>query len=136
MSTQREDTWLVVFNVGGVDLGVWDTFDGGETDSEEEVFRPGGMDQQISLGGRQTFGNVTMQRHHDAWLAGLVKWLRNQCGRTRITIGRVPLNAAGQQSGSVEWLGGTMKRCTPPTHDSMGGGVAMVEVECTIDAVA
>ena len=39
-------------------------------------------------------------------------------------------------SSAEEWLGGTMKRCTPPSHDSMGGGTAMVEVECTIDAVA
>lgn len=136
MSTQREDTWLVVFNVGGVDMGTWDTFDGGETDSEELVFRPGGMDTQISLGGRQTNGNVTITRHHDDWIAGLIKWLRQQCGRTRVTIGRVPLNPAGGQSGPVEWLGGTLKTCTPPTHDSMGNNASMVSCECTIDSVA
>ena len=136
MANQREDTWLVVFNVGGVDLGTWDTFDGGETDSEESVFRPGGMDRAISLGGRQTFGNVTMSRHHDDWLGGLVKWIRQQCGKTRITIGRVPLNGSGQQNGPVEWLGGTLKACTPPSHDSMGGDASMLEVECTIDSVA
>lgn len=136
MSTQRQDTWLVVFNLGGVDLGTWDTFTGGETDSEESVFRPGGMDRALSLGGRQTFGNVTLGRHHDDWLGGLVKWIRQQCGKTRITIGRVPLNGTGAQNGPVEWLGGTLKACTPPPHDSMGGDTSMVEVECTIDSIA
>ena len=133
---QREDTWLIVFNLGGVDLGTWDTFSGGETDSEEAVFRPGGMAAPISLGGRQTYGNVTITRHHDDWLGGIFKWLRSQCGKARITIGRVPLNAQGLQSGPVEWLGGTIKAVTPPEHDSMGGDPAMVEVECTIDTVA
>lgn len=136
MTTQRADTWLVVLNVGGVDFGKWDTFTGGETDSEEAKFRPGGMDQELSLGGRQTLGNVTMSRHHDDWMRGQVKWLRQQCGRTRITIGRVPLDYYGFQLGPVEWLGGTLKRCTPPEHDSMGGDASMVEVECTIDAIA
>jgi hypothetical protein len=135
-TTQREDTWLVVLNVGGVDCGTWDTYDGGETDSEESVFRPGGMDQQISLGGRQTYGNVTMSRHQDDWLRGRVKWLRNQCGRTRVTIGRVPLDYYGLQLGPVEWLGGTLKTVTPPSHDSMGSDASMVEIECTIDTVA
>jgi hypothetical protein len=136
MATQREDTWLVVLNVGGVDMGTWDIYDGGETDSEELVFRPGGMDRAISLGGRQTYGNVTMSRHHDDWLSSNVKWIRQQCGKTRITIGRVPLNPAGNQNGAVEWLGGTIKRCTPPTHDSMGSDTSMVEIECTIDSIA
>lgn len=136
MATQREDTWLVVLNVAGVDCGKWDTFDGGETDSEEAKFRPGGMDQEISLGGRQTLGNVTLSRHHDDWLRESVKWLRAQCGRARITIGRVPLDTYGVQLGPVEWLGGTIKRCSPPSHDSMGGDASMVEVECTIDAIA
>jgi hypothetical protein len=136
VSTQRADTWLVVLNVGGTDLGVWDTFDGGESDSEELVFRPGGMDNQISLGGRQTIGNVTLSRHHDDFLAGRIKWLRKQTGRSRATVGRVPLNTFGAQSGPVEWLGGTFKRCTPPPHDSMGGDASVVEVELTIDTVA
>ena len=136
MPTQREDTWLTVFNVGGNDMGTWDTFDGGETDSEEAKFRPGGMGEEISLGGRQTLGNVTMTRHNDDFLNAWTKWLRQQCGRTRITIGRVPLDTYGVQAGPVEWLGGTLKRFTPPTHDSMGGDASLAEVECTIDTVA
>ena len=136
MSTQRQDTWLVVLNVGGVDLGVWDTFDGGESDSEELVFRPGGMDNQISLGGRQTIGNVTLSRHHDDFIAGRIKWMRQQTGKARATVGRVPMTAGGAQTGTVEWLGGTFKRCTPPPHDSMGSDASMVEVELTIDTVA
>lgn len=127
---------MVVLNIGGIDFGTWDTFEGGETDSEESVFRPGGMDRQISLGGRQTIANATLTRHHDEFLAGQIKWMRQQCGRTRITIGRVPLNYQGQQHGPIEWLGGTLKAVTPPPHDSMGSDAAMVSVECIIDEIA
>jgi hypothetical protein len=133
---QREDTWLVVLTVGQTNLGVWDTFEGGETDSEEAKYRPGGMNAEISLGGRQTIGNVTLTRYYDEWLSSLSKWLRANCGMVRATIGKVPLNAFKQPVGVAEWYGGTLKRFTPPPHDSMGTDVAKAEVEFTIDSIA
>ena len=133
---QRADTWLVTVNVAGRNLGIWDTLSGPETDSEESRFRPGGMNDEVSLGGRQTLGNAVLSRLHDEWLATQTKWLRSQCGMARGTIGRVPLNAFKQQAGPPEYYGGTLKRVSPPDHDSMGGDAAMVEIELTIDSVA
>ena len=75
-SPTREDTWLVTVAVDGRDLGVFDTVSGGEIDSEEAKYRPGGMAAEICLGGLRTIGNVTVGRYLDTqrdW--PLVKWL-------------------------------------------------------------
>ena len=43
----REDTWLVTCTVAGRALGVFDGFSGGEIDSEEALYSPGGMAAEI-----------------------------------------------------------------------------------------
>jgi hypothetical protein len=50
----REDTWLVSLSIDGRDLEVWDKLSGGEVDSDESKYRPGGMAAEISLGGTIT----------------------------------------------------------------------------------
>lgn len=132
---QRVDTWLVAVTLQGVNLGVWDSFSGGETDSEESKYRPGGMNEELSGGGRATIGNVTIARYQDDWLLNLQRWIRSQCGAGRGTIGRVPLNAWKAQIGPPEWYGGTLKAFSPPDIDSMGSDFALVELEWTIDSV-
>ena len=77
----REDTWLVTVTVGDRALGVFDGFSGGEVDSEEALYSPGGMAAEISLGGRRTIGNVTVNRYCDRALDWpLIKWLTAQVG--------------------------------------------------------
>jgi hypothetical protein len=61
----REDTWLITCSVDGRDLGVFDTKSGGELDSEEAKYKPGGMAAEISLGGSRTYGNLTITRYAD-----------------------------------------------------------------------
>jgi hypothetical protein len=62
----REDTVLVTVSVDDRDLGIFDQKTGGEIDSEESKYNPGGMVGEISLGGRRTIGNVTVERYYDA----------------------------------------------------------------------
>jgi hypothetical protein len=62
-SPTREDTWLITASVDGRDLGVFDTSSGGELDSEESKYKPGGMAGEISLGGTRTYGNLTRPRY-------------------------------------------------------------------------
>jgi hypothetical protein len=132
----REDTWLVTVSLDGVDLGVWDGFTGGEGDSEEQVFHPGGMAGVTSLGGQQTFGNVTISRNLDALIDWpRVRWYYSRRGTGRIVIGRTPLSSDAVRSGSPLTFLGTLKAVTLPDHDSDGTDVAMLEFECTIDGV-
>jgi hypothetical protein len=120
----REDTWLLTVNVDGRDLGVFDTLSGGELDSEESKYQPGGMAAEISLGGRKTIGNVTIGRYCDRTRAA------------RITIGQTPLDPMGARAGEPLTYTGTLKTVTPPDVDSTGTDAAQLTLEATIDGTA
>ena len=133
----REDTWLVNVTIGGRALGVFDGFSGGEIDSEEALYSPGGMAAEISLGGRRTIGNVTVNRYCDRALDWpLIKWLTAQVGAARCSIGYTPLDPSGARGGDPLTYSGTLKTVTPPEHDSTGNDAAQIELEFTCDGVA
>ena len=130
----REDTWLVTLTLDGRDMGVWDTVSGGEIDSEEAKYRPGGMSPEISLGGSTTIGNLTVGRYLDTardW--PLIKWLAGRVGKGRGVIGVTPLSTDGVRAGDPLTYGGTLKTVTRPDVDSTGTDAALVELEFTCD---
>lgn len=130
----REDTWLITLTLDGRDMGVWDTRSGGEGDSEEAKYRPGGMGPEISLGGAQTIGNLTIGRYMDTqrdW--PLIKWLYARRGRARGVIGVTPLSVSGARAGDPLTYGGTLKAVTPSDLDSTGSDAATLELEFTCD---
>jgi hypothetical protein len=130
----REDTWLVTVSLDGRDLGVWDTVSGGELDSDEAKYRPGGMAPEVSLGGTTTIGNLTVGRNLDSlrdW--PLIKWLAGRVGKGRGTIGVTPLDIDGARAGDPLTYGGTLKTVTRPDIDSTGTDAAMLELEFTCD---
>jgi hypothetical protein len=130
----REDTWLVTVAVDGRPLGVFDTKAGGEIDSEETKYAPGGMAAEISLGGRRTIGNVTVGRYCDRtrnW--PIIKWLSDRVGSGRVAIGVTPLAFDATPGGQQMGYTGTLKQVTPPDIDSTGSDAAKLELECTID---
>jgi hypothetical protein len=130
----REDTWSVSVKVADRQLGIFDSFSGGEIDSEEAKYAPGGMAAEISLGGRRTNGNVTVGRYLDRALDWpLVKWLASQVGGARVTIGVIPLAFDGSAGGAPLVYSGTLKTVTLPDIDSTGSDVARLELECTMD---
>lgn len=133
----REDTWLITLSIDGRDMGVWDTKSGGELDSEEAKYRPGGMLAEISLGGSRTTGNLTISRYCDRlrdWPT--IKWLASRVGAGRVSCGVTPLDPNGARAGDPLVYTGTLKTVTPPEIDSTGTDAAMIELECTIDGVA
>ena len=133
----REDTQMVVANVDGRDLGIFDTFAGGEVDSEEAEYRPGAMATEISLGGRQTIGNVTIGRYYDVLRDHpLYKWLAARAGNRPGSAYWVPLTIAGVVAGDPVLYLGTFKRVQHSDMDSNGGDAATLELEFTIEAIA
>jgi hypothetical protein len=133
----REDTWLIALSVDGVALGVFDSSSGGELDSEESKYKPGGMAAEISLGGSRMIGNVTLSRYCDRlrdWPR--IKWLHSRVGVGRVSIGVTPLDGNGVRGGEPIVYGGTLKTVTPPEIDSTGTDAAQLELECTIDGLA
>ena len=136
LSGSRQDTWITYVTLAGVSLGPWDQFSGGEVDSEETKYRPAGYDQEISLGGRKTFTNVTTARYWDDWIASIYRWLQRCVGQQRGFIQRVPFTADWIQVGAPQGYGGTLKRVAAPEVDSMGNDAALVEMEFTIDTIS
>lgn len=133
----REDTWIVTLNLNGVDEGIWDKKEGGEGDSEELKYPPGGMVDEISMGGRATLGNITISRFCD-WARDWPKvpgWM-NLRGAARATIGQQPGDIHKNPQGKPLVYGGTLKRVLPPEPDSTGSDESRIEMEFTIDTVS
>jgi hypothetical protein len=133
-SPTREDTWLITVTVDGLSLGTFDTASGGEVDSEESKYKPGGMQPEISLGGTRSIGNLTVGRYLDTlrdWPQ--IKWLAGRVGQGRGTIGLTPLSANGDAAGEPLVYNGTLKTVTRPDLDSTGTDAAVLELEFTCD---
>ena len=126
----RQDTFEVNLRVAGADFGVWDAREGGELDSEENKYPPGGMQPKISLGGARTTGNLTMsrlyrlQRDHDK-----IQFLFNNVGRGEAIASQQPLDLNGHSYGRPIVWRGVLKRVTPPPHDSKSNDEARIEIE-------
>lgn len=131
----REDTFLITATVDDRPIGIFDKWSGGEVDSEESKYRPGGMLDEISLGGRRTIGNVTIDRYYDVLRDHpLYKWLMSVAGAVRGTVSWTPLDFRGRVVGEAVVLGGTFKRVERGDLDSEGNDAAELELEFTIDS--
>lgn len=132
MSRQDQYSVTVTVSYGGTarDLGVFDSLSGGEIDSEETKFWPGGLGQQISLGGRRTVNNITVGRLYD-----LVRdhpnmgWLAGGIGKADVTVTKTSINVDGVGVGNPLVYRGKLKQLTPPEHDSESSDAAIYELE-------
>jgi hypothetical protein len=128
----RQDQYNTTMTVDGQDTGVWDKLTGGEVDSEEAKYRPGGMAAHVSLGGSVEVGNLTisrlyiLNRDHDN-----MHWLLSRVGRGQVTINRQPLDVDSNAYGRPLVYTGTLKTVTPPEVDSESSDAALIECEIT-----
>ena len=126
----RQDQFNVTVVVDGRNLGTFDRKSGGEVDSEELKYRPGAMAQQISLGGFQNVGNVTVGRLFDLGRdLPDVPFLTHRAGKADMTIVVQHLDVDGNPFGKPYTYVGKMKQYTPPEHNSESNDAAMVEIE-------
>jgi len=119
---------------GQLDLGAFDKKTGGELDSDEVTYYPGGMVPRISLGGRVNPGNLTLQRIYDrlddhVHIARMLKAV----GRGRVRVTQRPMDIDGNLSPqkAVHWSG-VLKRVQVPDVDSEATGAALLEIEVTV----
>jgi len=127
----RKDQYSVTARVDGVgSLGVFDTFTGGDVDSDEIKYRPGGMANPISLGGAITMANVTisrlyvLERDHP-----IVHKLLSVVGKAKIHVSKQPLDTNKVPYGRPLVYSGTLKRIKPPEHDSVSSDPGLIEFE-------
>jgi hypothetical protein len=134
----REDQYNVTVEVEAFgsqpakSLGTFDGFDGGEIDSEEAKFYPGGLAQAVSLGGRVNVGNVTVSRLYDlARDHANGGYLIAAVGKAKVIITKASLDVDGNAIGTPYVYKGTLKTFTPPNHDSQSSDPALFELEIT-----
>lgn len=126
----RQDQHLTTVAVDGTDLGVFDTFSGGNVDSEETKYRAGGLQPEVALGGSVTVENVTvgrlyqLDRDHN-----ISHWLMSRAGKGRVTITRQPLDVDGNVFGRPHVYTGILKAVTTPDQDSNSSDPSVLELE-------
>lgn len=127
----REDQYNVTATVEGIGaLGTFDTFKGGEVDSDEQKYRPGGMADPVSLGGAVTMGNVTIERNYQLDRDhSIIHQLLALAGRATITVAKQPLDLNKVPYGRPLVYQGKLKMVTPPDHDSTSSNPGMLALE-------
>jgi hypothetical protein len=131
----RQDTWSVSVSVDDVDYGVWDKKSGGNADSEETKYKPGGMAPEITLGGSQSVENVTLSRLYDLNRDHqIISTLLARRGRAPAVVKQQPLDHDGNVFGSPVVFRGVLKAVNVPDVDSEGNDAAMVEIEISTAA--
>jgi hypothetical protein len=135
-SGTRQDTFVVRAKVGNGKWGIWDKRSGGELDSEDVKYYPGGMFEAISLGGRRTTGNVTLSRLYDKIDdQGTINDLFAAVGKKQIQITQRAMDLDGNEWGNPIMYLGILKRVTIPDVDSESTSAALIEIEATITGV-
>lgn len=130
----RQDTWIIRLDLNGKPLGVWDKKTGGELDSDDVKYNPGGMVPPIMLGGKRTTGNVTLQRIYDRFDDhDKINELFAAAGKGRVKISQRPMDMDGNEFGKSIIYVGILKRVSPPDVDSESTTAALYEIEATIN---
>lgn len=130
----RVDHFRVSMTLNGNDLGIWDTKEGGETDSEETRYRPGGLPEE-SLGGATSVTQITCSRMFRRGRDDqLIRTMRAAVGSGECVVKVINADADGNPISTGETYTGVLKRVGPPAVDSNSSDVAMIEVEITPNA--
>jgi hypothetical protein len=129
----RQDTFILRLTVAGNNYGVWDKKTGGELDSDDLKYNPGGMADTLSLGGRILPGNVVLQRLYDRKDDhDRINTLLNGVGKASVSLAQRPMDQDGNEYGKSIIYTGKLKRVNVPDVDSEANSAAMVEIEISI----
>jgi hypothetical protein len=114
MTVARSDQYQISLFVDGTACGVFDDADGGGVDSSELKYRPGGMGDQVSLGGPQMVDNITLTRGFDrARDQALLAWMISRCGKGSATVVKQPLDVDKNAFGDPIVYTGKLKKYNP-----------------------
>ena len=128
----RQDQFNVTVKVADRQLGTFSKMSGGEADSEETKFKPGGMAPHLSLGGSREIGNVTVSRLEDTATLANMKWLIGQVGKAACTVTKQPLDKDGNAYGDPLVYTGVLKTVKPAEHDASSSDASELELEISV----
>jgi hypothetical protein len=128
----RKDTYTIHVKVGGADLGVFDKMTGGNLDSDEFQYSPGGMVDPISLGGKRKPANFTVSRlYRLARDHNRMQFLLNHVGKGEVIVLKQPMDIDGNVFGDPLVHKGTLKNVQAPEVDSESSDAGLLELEVT-----
>jgi hypothetical protein len=119
-----------------VDLGIWETWSGGEVDSTEVKYKPGAMKPAISLGGSKSTNSITIGRTYTLERDHLLRpVLEEGVGSLSLTVSYQPLsrNASVPTDAPAIVKTGILKQYTPPELDSDSEDPQKVSLEISVD---
>lgn len=132
LDRMRNDRFLCTVAVDGIGPlpDAFDSCTGGDTDSDETKYRPGGMAPEVSLGGSVSTANVVVARNFALGRDDvLLPKLRAAAGRKNASVTVQPLDSDRNAFG-VPWTHrGVLQRVQGPQHDSTSTDAAMLELE-------
>ena len=129
----RQDQYNVTVSVGGIgNLGTFDKMTGGEADSDEQKYSPGGMAPPVSLGGAVDMGTVVLERLYVLERdSPIIHQLIAAAGVASITASKQSLDTNRVPYGRPLVYTGTLKQVAPPDHDSTSSDPAILHLEFT-----
>lgn len=116
------------------DLGIFDTWEGGNVSADNTKHRRGGMGPQVAVGGPKTIEDVTVTRDYDVtrdhqhahWLSAIV-------GKARVTASKIWLDQDDIAFGRPLVYTGVLIGYTNPEADSDSGDIAMFGITINPD---
>jgi hypothetical protein len=118
-------------------LGTFETKSGGGAGSDTATYTPGGSQQPVVQGGRQTYEDVTINRvflpERDQPLIGLLLAAR---GSYRISVADQPLDAQYNPVGTPATWSGILTDVNYPDADSESNTSARLVLVIAVDKVA
>lgn len=126
----RVDMWAVSVAVDGVNLGIFDKMQGGDPTAEGSKYPPGGMGDEIPLGGRVSVSDITVERlyeHERDHTAA--KGLMGKVGKGIVVVTKQPLDEDKNVFGDPIVYQGKLKTYTNPEPDSESSDPALFGLE-------
>jgi hypothetical protein len=134
----REDMADIRVNVDGVPYGdSWYSIEGGNLEADDSKVRPGGMGNEVSLGGPTSREDVTAAIPLSDVVVGWHATLESKVIQDApVTITYKFLNRLKQGVGPTHSVTGTLKSAYLPDMDTSSGDAAMYEIILSCDEVA
>lgn len=130
MPYYREDQAHITLKVGTkVYADSWKTFSGGDLTADTQKTRPGGMGDEVDVGGEASRGDVTITRQMTDITAGWKGELEDAVGVAEALVTVKLLNRDKTASVNTETYSGTLKGVNPPDR---GGGSAVTMLTVVI----
>jgi hypothetical protein len=130
----RQDQFLVTVSVDGKNYGLFDKMSGGAVSATDTKYRPAGRETEISLGGRKTVENITVERLYTLGRDHLqVKVLMSKVGKGRVRITKRCMDENGAPWGRPLVYSGTLQKVTVPDMDNQSTSVATIVLEIGTD---